>query len=102
MFAGKGGLFAEKFDMVGDYFPYVFVKLGFGTFSCAYGILHVITIILLLFFVAYFVQFGKEMIVIILLPRTNRITDIVGVFSSTKSLTGFKISISHGNQFLNV
>src|SRR5690606_6374197 len=100
MFPRKRGFLSDCFDMIRDYFPDVFVKLFFGTFVRVYGMFHVVTIILFLFFVTYFVQSGKEMVVIIVLPRTNRITDIVEVFSSTKRSTGFKISISHGKSLM--
>jgi len=88
--------------MVGDYLPYVCVKLGFGTFARTDGIPHVVVIIVLLFFVAYGVQSGKKMVVIVIVPKTDGTTDVVSVFSYGERSACLKIGISHGNQFFEL
>src|SRR5690606_27719888 len=101
MFPRKRGFLSDGFDMIRNYFPYMFVKLCFGTFARVYGMFHVVTVILFLFFVTYFVQSGKEMVIIIVLTSINSIIDIVQVYSSTKCNTNFRTSIPHGQPIMN-
>ena len=86
--------------MVGDYFPYVFVKLCFGAFPCANSILQVITVILFLLPVAYYVKTDKKMVIIVIAPKPDRATDVVSVLSSAEWSACLEIGISHIKSFL--
>lgn len=81
-------------------FPYVFIKLFSCTLSCTNGMFHVVTIILFLFFVTDFVQSVKEMIVIVVVPKPDRATDIVSVLSSSEWSAYLEIGVPHNISLL--
>ncbi|WP_257668733.1 hypothetical protein [Parapedobacter tibetensis] len=99
MFMGKGGLFADKFDMVCHDFPYEFIKFCFTALSRTNCMFHVIMVVRFLFFIANVVQSVEEMVVIVKVPKPYRATDVVSVFSSAERSVYLEIGIPHGNHF---